>query len=552
MTKVKDSFGQELHTRINAGMPGIMVVSHEEQRVFSELLKVCEAVGYNLFNWSCARGLEHSAEPFKNDKDQIRLKAPDKKDYLPDTDNPLDVLKVIANSKTVPPNSIVNLRLFTVFLEDPGIQTYILDILNDFKKTQRQLIITAPVVKLPVELEKHFSVIVCELPSKEILEECLDGIAETDEKIKKSLKPDIKAKVLEAAAGLTLPEAENAFSLALVKGTGTELANIINNEKSQVVKKTGILEIVEYDHNGLKEIGGLDNFKKWVGRRKKAFTPEAKKFGLPSPRGVLLVGPSGSGKSMASKALAAELGIPLIRFDIGKVFGGLVGQSESQMRSALATAEAMAPCVLWIDEIEKSFGGQGGSELDSGTSTRVFASMLTFMNETTKPIFIVATANDVSHLPPELLRKGRFDEIFSVMLPNSEERKEIFRLHLAKLNREHLIGENPKIDLDYFSEKTDGFSGAEIAASIIEGLHISFDDDKELNFIDLERAIDETKPLSVTMGEKLSQIKEWCRDRTRSANAEPVKVKEAKSVSDTTISVASSLLGGGRKIKTQN
>ena len=300
-------------------------------------------------------------------------------------------------------------------------------------------------------------------------------------------------------------------------------------------------------------VGGLDNFKAWVKRRKKAFTPEATKFGLPKPRGVLMVGPSGSGKSLAAKALAVELNIPLVRFDIGKVFAGLVGQSESNMRQALSTAEAMAPCVLFVDEIEKGFGGQGGSELNSGTSTRVFGNFLSWMNDCEKPVFVVATANNISGLPPELLRKGRFDEIFSVMLPNDDERKAIFKLHLIKRNREGLIGENPKIDLDYFSEKTDGFSGAEIEGAIVEAMHMAFDDDKDLNMVDLEKAISEIKPLSVTMSEQIAAIKEWCQDRTRSANSEQkVEIKEAKSSAQSAMSVASSLMGSGRKIKTNN
>ena len=242
---IKNTFYEELFTRINAGFPGIFVVSHEEQRVFSELLKICDAINYNLFNWSCAKGLEQLAEVFKKPDGTFELKVPDKKSFIPETENPLEVLKAIEKDKTIPKNSLVNLRLFSSFLEDPGIQTYILDILNEFKKTERQLLITGPVVKLPIELEKYFAVINCELPTREILEECLDSIAESDEKIKKSLKPEIKAKVLEAAMGLTLPEAENAFSLALVKSKGHALADVINAEKAQVVKKSGILEMMD-------------------------------------------------------------------------------------------------------------------------------------------------------------------------------------------------------------------------------------------------------------------------------------------------------------------
>lgn len=545
----------EILSRVSAGFPGIYIQTHEEQRVLSDLLKACDAMSYNLFSWSCARGLEQLAECFKKQDGTMALKLPEKRQVIPETGNPIEVMeKLLSDHNMIKKCSIVNLRLFHHFLEDPAVQTYLLDILNEFKKSEKCLVITTPVVKIPPELEKYFSIVECPLPNKEILNECLTGIIEgTDEKVANSLGPDIKNKILDAAAGMTLPEAENAFALALIKAKGDGLVDVISQEKSQLVKKDGILEIMDMNEYGMQQIGGLANLKTWIGRRKRVFSPEAKAFGLPKSKGILLVGPSGSGKSLAAKTLAHELGIPLVRFDIGRVFGSLVGQSEAGMRNALATAEAMAPIVLFVDEIDKGLSGTGGGELDGGTTKRVIGTLLTWMQECKAPVFIVATANDVTGLPPELLRKGRFDEIFSVMLPNAEERREIFMIHMKKRNREKLLGPAPKIDLDYFVDKTEGFSGAEIEMAIVDAMHTAFDSDRELNSADLEDAIKQSRPLSVTMHEKISAMIEWCRDRTRSANAEPAKVAQAKPLpadgkTPSALEFATAMTGG-RKIK---
>lgn len=542
----------EILARVSAGFPGIYIQTHEEQRVLSDLLKACDTLAYNLFIWSCPRGLEQIAESFKKSDGSSALKLPERRQVVADTGNPIEVLeKLLLDKNIVKKCSIVNLRLFHHFLEDPAVQTYLLDILNDFKKDEKCLIITTPVVKLPPELEKYFSVVECPLPNREVLNECLTGIVETDEKIAKSLDEKTRAKIVEAAAGMTLPEAENAFSLAIVKAKGNALVDIIADEKAQLVKKNGILEMMDMNDQGLKQIGGLANLKAWIKRRKNIFSKEAKDFGLPAPKGILLVGISGSGKSLAAKALAQELALPLVRFDIGRVFGSLVGQSEAGMRNALATAEAMAPIVLFIDEIDKGLSGAGGGELDGGTTKRVIGTMLSWMQETKAPIFVVATANDVSGLPPELLRKGRFDEIFSVMLPNLKERREVWTIHLEKRNRTKLIGS--VIDIDYFANKTEGFSGAEIEMLIVEAMHTAFDVGRELSSADLEEAINQTKPLSVTMQEKISAMAEWCKDRTRSANAETTDPPPAQPVAaaagPTSALDFATAITGGRKIK---
>jgi SpoVK/Ycf46/Vps4 family AAA+-type ATPase len=280
-------------------------------------------------------------------------------------------------------------------------------------------------------------------------------------------------------------------------------------------------------------VGGMKNLKNWIAKRKKAWTPEAKEFGLPVPKGLLFVGIPGSGKSLLVQVIAETLNIPLVRLDMGKIHGSLVGQSEANMRMAIQVAEAVSPCILWIDEIEKGLAGSTGQSLDSGVGSRILGTMLTWMQEKTSEVFVCSTANDVTSLPPELLRKGRFDEMFSVLLPNQDERKEIFAIHLKKRNRGKLIGK--VLDLDFFAKRTEGYSGAEIEATIVDSMYTAFDAGEDIDQQNLVDAIDNLQPLSKTMAEKINRMEEWCKGRARPANgdeslASPVNIPGGRMV----------------------
>ncbi len=255
---------------------------------------------------------------------------------------------------------------------------------------------------------------------------------------------------------MTTTEAENAGALSVVE-TGRLNAPVIAREKAQAVKKNGLLELVEAQES-LDSIGGLDVLKEWLLKRREAFTPRAMEYGLPTPKGVLMLGIPGCGKSLTAKATASVFGVPLLRLDAGRIFAGLVGQSESNLRSVIQTAEAIAPCVLWLDELEKGLSGSKSSgSTDGGTSARVFGSLLSWMQEKKSPVFIVATANDVSQLPPELLRVGRWDQLFFIDLPTREEREVIWPLQIAKYGREP-----ETFDLPQLARATEGFTGSEI------------------------------------------------------------------------------------------
>ncbi|OYT75045.1 MAG: ATPase, partial [Armatimonadetes bacterium JP3_11] len=263
--------------------------------------------------------------------------------------------------------------------------------------------------------------------------------------------------------------------------------------------------------------GGLDLLKEWLRKRRASLSREAREFGLPAPKGVLLLGVQGTGKSLSAKAIANLWGLPMLRLDVGRVFGSLVGASEANMRAAIRTAEAVAPCILWIDELEKGFAGvQGSGVSDSGTTARVFATFLTWMQDKRAPVFVVATANDVSQLPPELLRKGRFDEIFFIDLPTLPEREQIFAIHLRKRKRDPA-----QYDLKTLARATEGFSGAEIEQVVIAGLFTAFDAGRELTTEDMLDEVRHTVPLSVMMREEIEELRTWAQLRTRPASSPP-------------------------------
>jgi SpoVK/Ycf46/Vps4 family AAA+-type ATPase len=309
-------------------------------------------------------------------------------------------------------------------------------------------------------------------------------------------------------------EAENAFALSVVKAKTIDPV-IVASEKAQAVKKNGLLEIIETKET-LESIGGLDVLKDWLLKRQQAFGNRAKEYGLPTLKGLLITGIPGTGKSLTAKATAKVFGIPLLKLDAGRIFAGLVGQSEANLRSVIQTAEAIAPCVLWIDEIEKGFAGTKSSgSTDGGTSSRVFGSFISWMQEKTKPVFIVATANDVSQLPPEILRKGRFDELFFVDLPNQAEREAIWSIQISK------YGRDPRdFDLVQLARMTEGLTGSEIEAVFVEALFDGFDGGKEPGDLTIASVMTGFVPLSKLMAEPIEGLRRWSKGRAKCATTQ--------------------------------
>ena len=329
------------------------------------------------------------------------------------------------------------------------------------------------------------------------------------------ISTEIREKLLKAALGLTKDEAEKVYCKAQVTaGRLTEKeVDIVLSEKKQLIRRNGILEYIEEDET-INSVGGLEELKHWLRQRSDAFTERAREYGLPQPKGMLILGIPGCGKSLIAKTTSRLWGLPLLRLDMGRVYdGSMVGRSEANLRNALRTAESISPAILFIDELDKAFAGSTGSaDSDGGTSRRIFGSFLTWMQEKVSPVFVMATANRVERLPGEFLRKGRFDEIFFVDLPNKEERQNIFEIHLIKRRRDI-----ERFDLDQLSNVSDGFSGAEIEQAIIAAMYEAFAQSREFTQLDIIAAIKSTLPLSKTMTEQVTALRDWARQRARPA-----------------------------------
>lgn len=479
---------------VRAGYPGLYVVSHEEQRVDGEMKAIAKQLKYNLVFWSVVDGLVNATA----------------KTSTPTAQEPLEALIAI---QELPEKSIVLLRDFHLFLSDPNpiLIRQLKDVLQQAKTKNKTLIIMGCRICLPPELERELTVVEFALPDKAQLGHVLNGICESAQL--KPLEDEERETVLDAACGLTTIEAENAFALSVVERKTVD-CKVVAREKAQAVKKNGLLEIIETSES-LDSIGGLDLLKEWLVQRRDAFSKRAIDYGLPTPKGLLILGIPGTGKSLTAKATSKIFGMPLLKLDAGRLFGGLVGQSEGNLRSVIQTAEAIAPAVLWIDEIEKGFAGSKSSGVtDGGTSSRVFGSFISWMQEKQSPVFVVATANDVSQLPPEMLRKGRFDELFFVDLPNQTEREAIWTIQIAKYRR------NAKdFDTVQLSRATEGLTGSEIENVFVAAMFKAFEGGKEPTDLDIAQVLTEFVPLSKLMGEQIAALRNWVKGRARSATS---------------------------------
>lgn len=417
------------------------------------------------------------------------------------------------------------LKDFHPFLDDPTVVRALREMAHHLKSTYTTAVILSPTLHIPVELEKEVSVLDVPLPGFQDLAQLLREIVHVVRKgnrVTVDLSRPQAEQLVKAALGLTLSEAENAFAKAIATDQRLDFSDVktILEEKRQVIRKSGLLEYTPAEET-LATVGGLESLKAWLAARANAFGEAARQFGLPEPKGLLLLGVQGCGKSLTAKSIAAEWRLPLLRLDMGRIFSGLVGSSEENVRRAIRVAESVAPAVLWVDEIEKGLSGSVSSGMtDGGVTARVFGAFLTWLQEKTSPVFVVATANRIEGLPPELLRKGRFDEIFFIDLPTAAERREIFRIHIARRRRDP-----SRFDLDALARTAEGFSGAEIEQAVVSALYQAFGQGGDLTEAQLLCALEETYPLAATMKEDIARLRDWARDRTRPAS--PGRAPEA-------------------------
>ncbi|QUB70816.1 AAA family ATPase [Prevotella multiformis] len=467
-----------------------------------------EGRGVRLFNWNCVSGLRD----LSSDKPLPVINKDDEEIVEPE-----EVLKYILNDKDTSKDVFV-LEDFNNYIEEENVKYYIRSIAERARHTNTHAIILSAVYKLPVELEKYVTVLNIPLPNRLDMEKTL-GVVERQCKI--NLSVEMRNRMVDAALGMTSMEADLAFCLAAVKDDfGQNAPYTVSSEKEQIIKKSGILDYFPKNES-LKDVGGMEVLKDWLFKRQKAYEKKARDFGLQEPKGLLLLGVPGCGKSLTAKSIASFWNMPLLRLDIGKVYQGLVGSSEDNIRKAIATAEAVAPCVLWIDEIEKGLSGvQSSGSTDGGVTSRIFSTILTWMQEKTSPVFVVATANNINLLPPELLRKGRFDEMFFVDLPSQQERENIFSIHLKKK------GQDPsQYPMEMLGKKTEGFNGAEIEECIKEAMfaaYVEAPDEPKLLSKHLMDAIAKTVPLSTTMKEQIAALRNWAATRAKNASSESI------------------------------
>jgi len=497
---------QELEILIKAKYPLIYILSWEERRIEAMLVRIAARLRKRLYAWTVTDGVMAI--------DTVRPTEVD-----PGAQSALHVLHHIADSREA---ALYLLKDFHPFLgnahmpSDPVVIRKVRDLVQPLKESRKTVLFLSPVLRLPPELEKEVTLVDCSLPASEELEEALDRVIRSAQSmggLRLKLSPEEREQVLRVARGLTVSEAENVFAKSVVMTRQFD-PEIVIAEKRQLIRKSNVLEYYEAEED-MNYVGGMADLKDWLNKRRLAFTEQARAFGLPEPRGLLLLGVQGGGKSLTAKAIATMWKLPLLRLDMGRVFSELVGASEENVRTALRLAEIVSPAILWIDEIEKGLSGLASSgRSDAGTAARVFGSFLVWLQEKTAPVFVVATSNDVTMLPPELLRKGRFDEIFFIDLPSFEERQEILAIHLLKRRRDP-----EQFDLPRLAQEAEGFSGAEIEQAIIAGLYDAFEAGRDLEDADLLRNVAQSVPLSQTMRERVTALRNWARTHARPASS---------------------------------
>lgn len=489
------SFTEQLETFLRARVTLVVIVTQEEERTLDAVKQVCQANHRPCVAWDVADG-------FSGETNQPKLGAPAK--------DPLMALQQIEKTDL---GIVFVLKDFHEFWKTPQVKRHLRNLARKLQFTKKTLFITAPAGQVPDELLDETVVIHFPPPGADDLEKVLDGIISAPG-VRANLTPLGREKMIQAAMGMTVNQARRVFSGAVVAGGVIDDRDIprVAEEKKQIIRRSEALEFYGATETP-DTVGGLDALKDWLRLREKAFTREAAAYGLPAPKGMALIGIPGTGKSLTAKMIAGLWRLPLLRLDVGALFGSLVGQSEERTRRALALAETVAPCILWVDEIEKAFAFGHG---DAGTSQRVFASLLTWMQDKTTPCFVVATANNIAHLPPELLRRGRFDEVFFLDLPTLKERREIFAVHLKKRNR--LPG---AFDLDLLASESEGYVGAEIEQAVVDALYRAFNDEmRDITTADLTACIKSQVPLSVAQREVVGMLRQWLREgRAQPASA---------------------------------
>lgn len=494
-----EEFTGEITAQLRAHYPLVFVLTSEEERLERVLASVTSAAKWQLVRWNSAAGFASVGG------------AP-----LPEAlSQGTDAAQALAAIETGPERTAYLLEDFHHSLHDPLVLRRLREALRVLPSRAITLFISSPSLHLPEELAKEATVAELPFPSREELGVIIERVvASFPEGSRPDIPADLKERMQNAVAGLTEKEARRLFAKALLtKRPFTEDdISLLLQEKKQLIRQSRLLEFFESGES-MESIGGLDELKSWLGSRERAFGEEARAYGLPQPKGLMLLGVQGCGKSLTAKVIANLWKLPLLRLDFGAVFSGGSGGPDENLRQALRISESVSPAVLWVDEIEKGLAGLESGSASAGETARVLGSFITWMQEKKHAAFVVATANSIENLPPELLRKGRFDEIFFVDLPNTHERYNILEIHLKKRGRDPA-----NFDCEQLAAEAEKFSGAEIEESIISAMYEAFAAGREVTTEDIHQALRDTVPLAITQQERIDALKDWAHDRARRAS----------------------------------
>jgi ATP-dependent 26S proteasome regulatory subunit len=508
-----------LKVLIDSSAPIVVMETVEEVRAVRLVRVACASLNLATFEWSIASGLARCGNEGNEVVVEGRLPAGGTGQEATDlaaqaiynTREPAQVLGVLEGISV---EAAFILKDFHRHMEDPVVVRRLRDVGQKFSKNRRTVVIVAPSIKMPPELASLVEYLELPLPDKlrlrQIIDEMIVRVGKT-----RTLRRSLDTAGLDVMAdnlrGLTEEQAERAVSQAIVTryGLTTEIVTDVLQAKKEMLRRAAMLDFVDVSDT-MAGVGGLANLKHWLEQRRGTWEEKARAFGLEPPRGVVILGVQGCGKSMCAQAIAGEWKLPLVKFDTAAIFDKYIGETEKRIQKVFQVAEELSPCVLWIDELEKVFAGSGpdSASADAGVSSRLLAAFLSWMQERKAPVFVAATCNNVSALPPELIRKGRFDELFFVDLPNQAERRQIFALELARRNRRPV-----EFDLDRVAAAARGYSGAEIQAAVQAALYASFSSKQPLATGSLIDALAMTVPLSATRAEEIQELRNWARAR---------------------------------------
>src|SRR5450755_2167966 len=518
-----------LKVLINSSTPIVVMETVEEVRALSVVHEACSELNLAVFEWTIADGLVRSgsgvAAPLLAHQMRAAMSSGVSEAAIPKTAvyNTADPVQALANLETMTLEAVFVLKDFHRHMENPVVVRRLRDVGQKFSANRRTLVLTAPAIEMPPELVSLVEFVDLPLPERDRLREIIRETY-TRMSVTHPLKLQLDANGVDAMAanlrGLTEEGAERAISQAVIgrQALNAECVTDVLEAKKALLKRSEMLEFVDATDN-MASVGGLENMKRWLQQRQGSWDDHAREFGLDPPKGVIILGVQGCGKSLCARAVAGEWKLPLVKFDTAAVYDKFIGETEKRIQKVFKVAEGLAPCVLWIDELEKVFAGSGpdSASADAGVSSRLLASFLSWMQERKPAVFVAATCNNVSVLPPELIRKGRFDELFFVDLPSAAERKQIFSIQLTKRKR------NPAdFDLEQTAAAANGYSGAEIDAALQGALYAAYSEKKTLSTQSLLDAMAQTVPLSTTRAEEIAALREWARTRAVPASARAI------------------------------